>query len=148
MPGARALAAALNNNATLKELRVSENDIGTEGAHALADALDANRTLLELYLDNIEQSVTYVTEDRLHLNTLIADGRMTAWAEVRRWDPERSLPPDLAARAVMLAFGDELLDQVLPETRFKEWLSPGGRKFAADYLMPRAEAALRARGPL
>ena len=41
-----------------------------------------------------------------------------------------------------LAFGDELLDLQLPD-RNNLWLSPGGRDFAAAYLLPRAEAALR-----
>jgi hypothetical protein len=56
----------------------------------------------------------------------------------------------VAARAAVLAFGDELLDLVLPADEFNwlspvefNWLSPGGRGFAAAYLLPRAEAALR-----
>ena len=83
------------------------------------------------------------------------------------------LPPALAARAAVLAFGDELLDLVLPDesgessdsdesSDFGEsdsgsesgesgessqvglrWRQPGGRSFAAAYLLPRAEAALR-----
>jgi hypothetical protein len=44
----------------------------------------------------------------------------------------------------VLAFGDELLDLVLPDDDLDfHWLSPGGRDFAAVYLLPRAEAALR-----
>jgi hypothetical protein len=42
----------------------------------------------------------------------------------------------------VLAFGDELLDLQLPD-RNDLWLSPGGRDFAAAYLLLRAEAALR-----
>ncbi len=42
----------------------------------------------------------------------------------------------------MLAFGDELLDLVLPDDSGLRWCSPGGRNFAAAYLLPRAEAAL------
>ena len=55
------------------------------------------------------------------------------------------LPPALAARAAVLAFGDELLDLVLPDSDFprQPWCKPGGRIFAASYLLPRAEAALR-----
>ena len=53
------------------------------------------------------------------------------------------LPPALAARAAVLAFGDELLDIVLPDKHGLLWLSPGGRIIAASYLLPRAEAALR-----
>ncbi len=51
------------------------------------------------------------------------------------------LPPALAARAAVLAFGDELLDLSLPNDLL--WRQPGGRIFAASYLLPRAEAALR-----
>ncbi len=43
----------------------------------------------------------------------------------------------------MLAFGDELLDLVLPDEYDNRWRQPGGRIFAASYLLPRAEAALR-----
>ena len=53
------------------------------------------------------------------------------------------LPPALAARAAVLAFGDELLDLVLPGEVSSRWRQPGGRIFAASYLLPRAEAALR-----
>ena len=53
------------------------------------------------------------------------------------------LPPALAARAAVLAFGDELLDPVLPYDSGLRWRQPGGRIFAAAYLLPRAEAALR-----
>jgi hypothetical protein len=42
----------------------------------------------------------------------------------------------------MLAFGDELL--VLPHDKY-EWRTPGGREFAAAYLLPLAEAALSPR---
>ncbi len=42
----------------------------------------------------------------------------------------------------MLAFGDELL--VLPDDEY-EWCTPGGREFAAAYLLPLAEAALHPR---
>ena len=53
------------------------------------------------------------------------------------------LPPALAARAAVLAFGDELLDLVLPDDSGLRWRHPGGPNFAASYLLPRAEAALR-----
>ncbi len=43
----------------------------------------------------------------------------------------------------MLAFGDELLDLVLPYNFGLRWRSRGGRNFAAAHLLPRAEAALR-----
>ncbi len=58
------------------------------------------------------------------------------------------LPPALAARAAVLAFGDELLDLDVPDPLLLDedglrWRQPGGRAFAAAYLLPRAEAALR-----
>ncbi len=53
------------------------------------------------------------------------------------------LPPALAARAAVLAFGDELLDLELPDGSGSQWRQPDGRIFAAAYLLPRAEAALR-----
>ncbi len=79
---------------------------------------------------------------------------------VELWDDKLVLPPALAARAAVLAFGNELLDLKLPNEsdahgasqlvdlvfntdRKKQWLSPRGRDLAAVYLLPRAEAALR-----
>jgi hypothetical protein len=53
-------------------------------------------------------------------------------------------PPSFAECAATLAFGDELLDLVLPEDLDSRWLSPGGRDLAAAYLLPRAETLLRA----
>ncbi len=52
------------------------------------------------------------------------------------------MPSSFAACAAMLAFGDELLVQ--PDDEY-EWRTPGGREFAAAYLLPLAEAALRPR---
>ncbi len=45
----------------------------------------------------------------------------------------------------MLAFGDELLDLVLPDEDEdgSRWRQPDERISAASYLLPRAEAALR-----
>ena len=43
----------------------------------------------------------------------------------------------------MLAFGDELVDLMLPDESASRWLSQGGRDLAAAVLLPRAEAALR-----
>ncbi len=55
------------------------------------------------------------------------------------------LPPGFAADAAVFAFGDELLDVRLEnEAELYVWLTPGGRAFAAGYLLPRAEAALLA----
>ena len=98
--------------------------------------------------------------DRLRVNKLVL--KVASWVDsavarrVELWeDTELVLPPALAAPLVLppalaastavLAFGDELLDLVLPdedELRSR-WRQPGGRIFAASYLVPRAEAALR-----
>ncbi len=88
--------------------------------------------------------------DRLRVNKLVF--KVASWVEsaVERILPPALaaplvLPPALAASTAVLAFGDELLDLVLPdedELRSR-WRQPGGRIFAASYLVPRAEAALR-----
>ena len=71
--------------------------------------------------------------------------RVELWDDALVLSPALAAPlvllPALAARAAVLAFGDELLDLQLPD-RLDLWLSPGGREFAAVYLLPRAEAAL------
>ena len=95
--------------------------------------------------------------DRLRVNRLVF--KVASWAasavarRVELWEDTLVLPPDLAAplvlppalaaRAAVLAFGDELLDLVLPGEVSSRWWQPGGRIFAAAYLLPRAEAALR-----
>ena len=62
---------------------------------------------------------------------------------VELWD-DNLVMRTLGARAAVLAFGDELLDLKLwPDESMTQWLSQGGRKMAASYLLPRAEAALR-----
>ena len=64
---------------------------------------------------------------------------------VELWDDTLVVPPPLAARAAVFAFGDELLDVRLErECERNVWRTPGGRSFAAAYLLPRAEAALLA----
>jgi hypothetical protein len=62
---------------------------------------------------------------------------------VELWDDNLVIPAGLAARAAVLAFGDELLDLELPDNADSQWLSQGGREMAAAQLLPRAEAALR-----
>ena len=62
---------------------------------------------------------------------------------VELWDDNLAIPPALAARAAVFAFGDELIDLVLPNDSDSPWLSQGGREMAAARLLPRAEAALR-----
>jgi hypothetical protein len=104
--------------------------------------------------DDVKNFVT----DRLRVNKLVL--KVASWVasavarRVELWeDTELALPPAiaaplvlppaLAARASVLAFGDELLDLVLPGDSGLRWQQPGGRIFAASYLLPRAEAALR-----
>ncbi len=96
--------------------------------------------------------------DRLRVNKLVL--KVASWVDsavarrVELWEDTELvlppalaaplvLPPALAARAAVLAFGDELLDLVLPDVYDNRWQQPGGRLFAAAYLLPRAEAALR-----
>ena len=62
---------------------------------------------------------------------------------VELWDDNLVIPPALAARAAVFAFGDELIDLELPNDSDSRWLSQGGRDMAAAHLLPRAEAALR-----
>jgi hypothetical protein len=87
--------------------------------------------------------------DRLRVNKLVL--KIASWvtsAVARRVELDNLvIPPALAARAAVFAFGDELLDLRLPDDGDAispgQWLSPGGRDFAAAKLLPRAEAALR-----
>ncbi len=95
--------------------------------------------------------------DRLRVNKLVLEvaswvgstvaRRVELWEDTLVIPPALAaplvLPPALAARAAVLAFGDELLDLVLPGEVGSRWRQPGGRIFAASYLLPRAEAALR-----
>jgi hypothetical protein len=80
--------------------------------------------------------------DRLRVNKLVLEvASWVASAMARRvelWDDNLVIPPALAARAAVFAFGDELIDQ-----KYSVWLSQGGRDMAAAHLLPRAEAALR-----
>ncbi len=62
---------------------------------------------------------------------------------VELWDDNIVIPPAVAARAAVLAFGDELVDLELPNEADSQWLSQGGREMAASCLLPQAEAALR-----
>ena len=85
-------------------------------------------------------------KDRLRVNTLVLEvASWVASAVARRvvlWDDNLVIPPNLAARAAVFAFGDELIDLELPGND-SQWLSQGGRDMAAAYLLPRTEAALR-----
>ncbi len=100
-----------------------------------------------------------IVADRLRVNKLVL--MVASWVasavarRVELWEDTAGLvlppdlaaplvlPPALAARAAVLAFGDELLDFVLPDGSGSQWRQPDGRIFAASYLLPRAEAALR-----
>ena len=62
---------------------------------------------------------------------------------VELWDDTLVIPPALAARAAVFAFGDELMDLKLPDASDSRRLSQGGRHMAAAHLLPRAEVALR-----
>ncbi len=85
--------------------------------------------------------------DRLRVNKLVL--KLASWVasamarRVELWVDNLIFPPALAARAAVLAFGDELLKLRLPGNADSRWLSQGGREMAAAYLLPRAEAALR-----
>jgi hypothetical protein len=143
----KSLAAALENNATLTNLRLVGNNIGDQGARALVAALDTKRILqqLNLFINNINADIEDMVADRLGVNKL--DRRVPAWvayAVVRLTEVPGHLgkPPFLAECAAVLALGDELL--VLPDDNYK-WRTPGGRDLAAAYLLPLAEAALRPR---
>jgi hypothetical protein len=86
-------------------------------------------------------------KDRLRVNKLalkVASWVASAMARrVELWDDNLVNPPAVAARAAMLAFGDELVNLELPDNSDSRWLSQGGREMAAAHLLPRAEAALR-----
>jgi hypothetical protein len=108
-------------------------------------------------VDFRSEDMKNLVEDRLRVNKLAQ--KVASWVasavarRVELWEDTLVLPPDLAAllvlppalaaRAAVLAFGDELLDLVLPNEVGFQWRQPGGRIFAASYLLPRAEAALR-----
>ena len=85
--------------------------------------------------------------DRLRVNNLVLN--IASWVtsavarRVELWDDNLVIPPALAARAAVFAFGDELMGLRLPRDADSQWLSQGGRDMAAAKLLPRAEAALR-----
>ncbi len=85
--------------------------------------------------------------DRLLVNKLVL--KIASWAasavarRVELWDDNLVIPSAFAARAAVLAFGDELVDLRLPDDSASRWLSQGGRDMAAADLLPRAVDALR-----
>jgi hypothetical protein len=96
--------------------------------------------------NGISEDITNLLADRLRVNKLVL--KVALWVasamarRVELWDVNLVIPPGLAARAAVLALGDELVDLKL-RPNDSQWLSQGGRKMAASYLLPRAEAALR-----
>jgi hypothetical protein len=102
-------------------------------------------TRCSLYIGNAD--IKNLVNDRLRVNKLIL--KVVAWVasavtrRVELWDDTLVIPPALAARAAVFAFGDELTDLRLPDDSDSLWLSQGGREMAAARLLPRAEAALR-----
>jgi hypothetical protein len=91
--------------------------------------------------------MTNLLADGLRVNKLVL--KIASWVasalarRVELWDDNLVIPPAVAARAAVLAFGDELVDLELPYEVDSLWLSQGGREMAAAFLLPRAEAALR-----
>ncbi len=109
-------------------------------------------------MDFRSEDMKYFVADRLRVNRLVCKVALWVASAVARrvelWEdttlvipPVFAAPlvlsPVLAARAAVLAFGDELLDLELPYGGGSQWRQPDGRSFAATYLLPRAEAALR-----
>jgi hypothetical protein len=70
-------------------------------------------------------------------------GRLRSTRRVDPWDDNLVVPTALAARAAVLAIGDELMDLKLPNDSDSQWLSQAGRDSAAAYQLPRVEAVLR-----
>ena len=85
--------------------------------------------------------------DRTRINKRVLKVALWVASAVARrvelWDDTLVIPPALAARAAVFAFGDELIDLKLPNDAGSQWLSQDGRDLAAAKLLPRAEAALR-----
>jgi hypothetical protein len=100
-----------------------------------------------MYNDLSSAEILDPVEDRLRVNKQVL--KIASWVasamarRVELWDDNLVIPPALAACAAVLAFGDELTDLKLPDDAGSQWLSRGGRDFAAAKLLPRAEAALR-----
>ncbi len=81
--------------------------------------------------------MTSLVAVRLCVNKLV----LKTLRRVELSDDTLVIPSALAARAAVLAFGDELIDLELPNESGSQWL--GGHDLPAAYLLPRAEAALR-----
>jgi len=81
--GARALADALKNKVSLKELHLSGNTVNDDGARALADTLQTNFSLtrLDLYVD--DDSVFADINSRLERNKLVGPSAFSALRTAR-----------------------------------------------------------------
>jgi hypothetical protein len=98
---------------------------------------------LSLSLDgnNINADIENLIVDRVRVNELVS--KVDAWVasevarRVKLSKTTVSSSRPLAARAAVLAFGDEVLDHELPG-RNDQWSALGGRDFAAAYQLPRA----------
>ncbi len=148
---AQALATALLTNVRLSRLRVELDstrlDVNARNVFVLASALDTNRTLQSLvFNDNgVTVDIKNRVADRLRVNKLVL--KLPAWvalavARLNEVPGHLRWPPSFAARAAALAFGDELLEQVLPCGSNRWRTTPEGREFAVAYLLPLAEASL------
>ncbi len=81
----RALAAALDNNATLTSLSLGLNNIGAEGARSLAATLDTNRVLQHLAVDdNIAADIKNFAGYRLRINKLVPKADLWVASAVAR----------------------------------------------------------------
>jgi hypothetical protein len=119
-------------------------------------ALNSNRTLRELSIEFTwggGRDIENLVDDHHRANNLalqVSAGVVAAVAKVTEIPRHHALPLSFVECAAVLAFGDELLDLELPGDKYKwlpgddhKWRTPGGRNFAAAYLLPLAEAALR-----
>ena len=107
-------------------------------------AAQRRRRLVELAEPGRVLSAPLQPGDLLELVLKIASWVASAMARrVELWDDNLVIPPALAARAAVLAFGDELLNLELRDNSDSRWLSQGGREMATVHLLPRAGAALR-----
>jgi hypothetical protein len=84
-----------------------------------------------------------LVKDRHRFFKLVPKVASAVARRVGLWDGKLVISPALAARAPVLAFGDELIDLKLPNDADSQRLSQGGRDMAAAHLLPLAEAALR-----
>ncbi len=84
--------------------------------------------------------------DRLRVNKLVP--KIASWVasatprRVELWDDNLVVPPALAARAAVVAFGDELLNLELPHNSDSRWLAGRSR---AKWRLPTCCRALRPR---